>query len=256
MKNSSTAHIEYALASAFLEKLETDIKDTDLLHLEESFQDFLLSLARRSFGTIIEELDSRVRPQKGSGLRLHEKRKRTLGTCVGDISFRRCVYKDRTGTLYYPLDAFLDIGRGERISPLLQERVSLCALKSSYRTAIETLCLQGASHMSAKTAQKNLCEQAQKLAEEQRAAARRLFNTGDMPPAPLSSEELYVEADGTYIRMRDGSTKEVKASVAYSAKQREGKRTKRLNCVHFACVGETPEAFWKQSVASVGSLFD
>lgn len=67
---------------------------------------------------------------------------------------------------------------------------------------------------------------------------------------------MLVEADGTYVRMRDGSTAEVKAVVAYAGKERRGGRAARVLPVRLGCVGEAPGDFWEQAVAHVGRRFD
>ena len=59
-----------------------------------------------------------------------------------------------------------------------------------------------------------------------------------------------MEADGTWVRMRDGSMAEVKAVVAYAGK--EGGR--RVEPVRLGCVGEAPGDFWEQAVAQMGSV--
>lgn len=56
--------------------------------------------------------------------------------------------------------------------------------------------------------------------------------------------------------MRDGSTAEVKAVVAYAGKERGGKRVARVEPVRLGCVGEAPGDFWEQAVAQIGRRFD
>ena len=61
-----------------------------------------------------------------------------------------------------------------------------------------------------------------------------------------------MEADGTWVRMRDGSMAEVKAVVAYAGKE-EGRG---VEPVRLGCVGEAPGDFRGRAVAQVGSRFD
>ena len=63
---------------------------------------------------------------------------------------------------------------------------------------------------------------------------------------------MLVEADGTWVRMRDGTMSEVKAMVAYAGKEGGA----RVEPVRLGCVGEAPGDFWEQAVAQVGSRFD
>ena len=71
---------------------------------------------------------------------------------------------------------------------------------------------------------------------------------------------MLVEADGTWIRLqgaRAGEPErvEVKALVAYGSKAEEGKKVRRVGCVHHGCVA-SPDAFWTQGVAAIGTRFD
>lgn len=63
---------------------------------------------------------------------------------------------------------------------------------------------------------------------------------------------MLVEADGTYVRMRDGPAAEAEAVVAYAGKERRGRRTLRSSPVRLGCVGEAPGDFWGRAVAQVG----
>ena len=60
-------------------------------------------------------------------------------------------------------------------------------------------------------------------------------------------------AAGTWVRMRDGSTAEVKAAVAYAGKREDGSH---VDPVRIGCAGEAPGDFWEQAVVQVGRRFD
>ena len=74
------------------------------------------------------------------------------------------------------------------------------------------------------------------------------------PRADSAAEEVLVEADGTWVRMRDGTMAEVKAVVAYAGK--EGGR--RVEPVRLGCVGEASKdsIMYTDGLASCDGLVD
>ena len=87
-----------------------------------------------------------------------------------------------------------------------------------------------------------------------------MFVNGVMPGGEVESAQVLVEADGTWIRLqgvKEGEPErvEVKALVAYGEKVEEGKKVRRSNAVHHGCVA-TPDSFWTQGVAAIGTRFD
>ena len=131
-----------------------------------------------------------------------------------------------------------------------------CGADVPFARTARLLEMAGGSAVSATTAMNSLRRAGEAVAETERSAARDLYRDGVPPEADSFAEEVLVEADGTYVRMRDGSAAEVKAVVAYAGKERGGGRARRVEPVRLGCVGEAPGVFWEQAVAQIGRRFD
>lgn len=90
--------------------------------------------------------------------------------------------------------------------------------------------------------------------------ALEMFVRGVVPDGEVESKQVLVEADGAWVRLqgaKEGGPErvEIKALVAYGAKEEVGRRVRRLDCVHHGCVA-SPDAFWTQGIAVIGAKFD
>ena len=200
-------------------------------------------------------LEARARELAASrpkGLRVHSRRPRTLATMCGDVRFRRTVLVDGAGLTRYPLDEELDLPAGDRVSPSARSFLVTCGADVPFARTAELMAIAGGSSVSATTVMGSVRSAGEAIAGIERARARDLFRDGVAPGADSAAEEVLVEADGTWVRMRDGSMAEVKAVVAYAGKE-DGRR---VEPVRLGCVGEAPGDFWEQAVAQVGSRFD
>ena len=97
-------------------------------------------------------------------------------------------------------------------------------------------------------------------AEEDVALAEDMFVNGVVPDGEVESEQVLVEADGTWIRLqnvKEGEPErvEIKALAAYGGKVEEGKKVRRVDCILHGCVA-APDSFWAQGVAAIGTKFD
>ena len=160
------------------------------------------------------------------------------------------------GNTLCPLDEELGLPLGDRLGPDAREFLVTCGADVPFARTARLLEMAGGSSVSATTVMNSVRAAGEAIAEAERAAARDLYRDGVAPPADSSAEEVLVEADGTYVRMRDGSTAEVKAVVAYAGKERDGRRVARVEPVRLGCVGEEPGDFWEQAVAQIGRRFD
>lgn len=244
-----------ALSSAFLKALEGGSPDF------AEWEAAALELGRRcvaeAMGAALEARDRELRHSLPAGLRIHSVRSRTLATPTGDVRFRRTVCVDADGFTRYPLDEALDLPAGDRVSPGARELLVATGIEVSFERAARILALHGGSRVSAQTVMRSVRACGEEVAAREREAARALFEDGERPTSEmLPAPELLVEADGTYVRMRDGSTAEVKAVVAYAGKDGRGRKRERRTPVRHGCVGEAPGDFWEQAVARIGSRYD
>ncbi len=129
----------------------------------------------------------------------------------------------------------------------------------SYQKAANLMARRG-SRVSATTVMNSLRVAGALCAEEDAGLAEDLFVNGVTPPGEVVSEQVLVEADGTWVSLQgvaDGEPDriEIKALVAYGSKEEVGKKVRRVDCVHHGCVA-SPDSFWTQGIAAIGTRFD
>lgn len=228
------------------------------------FEDRALQIAHaaaaRAYGAALERRDAELRASPPEGSRAHDRRRRTLATRLGDVSFRvtRCV--DRLGLQFCPLLDELDVPYGARVSPSASSLLVTLASDVSYARAGATLARCGGSRVSATTVMRLMRSAGELCAAEDAGAARGLFVDGVLPGGSEECAELCVEADGTWFNLqgkdREEATRcEVKAVVAYSGKEERGAKSARVGCARHACVG-APGPFLREAVAAVGLRYD
>ncbi|MFR5093400.1 MAG: hypothetical protein ACLTDR_16725 [Adlercreutzia equolifaciens] len=87
------------------------------------------------------------------------------------------------------------------------------------------------SRVSATTVMNSLRTAGALCAEEDAALAEDLFANGVTPPGEIESEQVLVEADGTWVSLQgvaegEPDRVEIKALVAYGSKEKAGKKTR------------------------------
>lgn len=243
-----------ALESAFLEMLGAGAADM------AAFEEEAIGLARRcaaeAMGLALTEWDRGLRRSLPRGWRVHSVRARTLATMTGDVRFERAYCRDADGNYDFPLDAALDLPRGDRLSPAARSFAVSLGAEVPFARSAALMAAAGCSAVSPTAVMGAVRSAGERVAEADRRRARALYRDGVAPGGSEHADELLVEADGTYVRMRDGSTAEVKAVVAYAGKRARGKRVERVGAVRLGCVGEAPGDFWEQAVARVGAAYD
>lgn len=247
-----TASAVACLTSVFLEVLEQDCQTL------KSYEDEVIRLGHgvmaKAMAGALELFDDRLFKSYSPGLRVKEKRARSLATRMGDVSFVRRVCADAYGNPLAPLDEALDLPHGSRISPGAVGFLINAGIEVSYAKAAHLLELGGGSSVSARSVMGALRKSGSKCSADDVAAAHELYANGVLPEAQGVAEELCLEADGIYIPLQDGGKAEVKACVAYAGKT-PGKRSKRISAVRHGCVGK-PGEFWPQAISVVGQRFD
>lgn len=247
-------------AAAALEAALTELMASSpagFAQLEEAAKRMALASCAEALSRALEARDRELlASSRPAGSRVHSRRPRTLATTMGDVTFSRSLLLDAAGNTLCPLDEELGLPLGDRVSPAARGFLVTCGADVPFARTARLLEMAGGSAVSATTVMSSLRRAGEAVAEEERSAARDLYRDGVPPEADSAAEEVLVEADGTYVRMRGGSTAEVKAVVAYAGKERGGGRARRVEPVRLGCVGEAPGGFWEQAVAQMGRRFD
>lgn len=239
-----------AFETAFLDMLRAEPGGFGAF--ESEARSVALASCAEAMSRALEARDRELAASRPAGLRVHSRRPRTLATMCGDVRFRRTVLLDGAGLTVYPLDEELDLPAGDRVSPAARSFLVICGADVPFARTAGLMAAAGGSAVSATTVMESVRGAGEAVARIERRRARDLFRDGVAPGADSAAEEVLVEADGTWVRMRDGTMSEVKAVVAYAGK----KGGRRVEPVRLGCVGEAPGDFWEQAVAQVGSRFD
>ena len=113
--NHDTTQALSCLTSVFLEVLEQEFPTI------KSFEDEVISIGHEVMARAMEQalvlFDDKLCQSYAPGIRVKEKRNRTLATRIGDICFSRRICTDEYSNPVVPLDEVLDLAHGTRISP-------------------------------------------------------------------------------------------------------------------------------------------
>lgn len=171
------------------------------------------------------------------------KRPTVLKTIMGEVEFSRRVYEtiDEVGRKIYVylLDEALGIDTPGQISPMLSEIIATTACESTYRETarqVSELTGQTISHQTAWSITQETGGRVRVREETLAAQVRQNKGIGK-----LESKILYEEADGIWLKLQGkdrktyGPSKEMKAAIAYSGVEQNGKRRRLADKV--ACAG-------------------
>jgi len=211
----------------------------------------------------LEELDDALAETRDKKRYRDKGRRRTvLKTMLGEVEFSRRVYvtEDDAGMKehIYLLDEALGIDTPGQISPMLSEMVATAACESTYRESarqVSELTGQTISHQTAWAITQETGGRVRAREERLAAQARQDKGTGK-----LESKILYEEADGIWLKLQGkdrkayGSSKEMKAAIAYSGVRQDGERRRLADKV--ACAGfEGVEDFIRHKEGVIASVY-
>jgi hypothetical protein len=184
---------------------------------------------------ILEELDQWTMEKRDRArYRMQERRKVSLSTLFGEITFSRRMYKDRQkGCYVYLLDQVLGFDGENMISPQLEElAIELASKGPSYRASASMIeQFLGYPALSHETIR-----------------SRLLSCAGPSEPAPQEKRKarvLFVEVDGLYTHLQRNRRQgmENRIAVVHEGWKREGERTSLLHKRYYLHTGK--ESFWE-----------
>ena len=190
------------------------------------------------------------------------KRRTVLKTVLGEVEINRRVYETENEAgrkiHIYLLDEALGIDTPGQISPMLSELVATAACESTYRESarqISELTGQTISHQTAWAITQETGDRVRAREEALANKAQQNEGTGE-----LESKILYEEADGIWLKLQGkdrkayGSSKEMKAAIAYSGVKQNGGRRRLADKV--ACAGfEGVEDFIRHKEGVIASVY-
>ncbi len=235
----------------------------DIREIERKIYAAVLAAGRAAMAEHLEELDEALAETRDKKQYRDKGRRRTvLKTMLGEVEFSRRVYvaEDDAGMKehIYLLDEALGIDTPGQISPMLSEMVATAACESTYRESarqVSELTGQTISHQTAWAITQEAGGRIRAREETLAAQARQDKGTGK-----LESKILYEEADGIWLKLQGkdrkayGSSKEMKAAIAYSGVRQDGERRRLADKV--ACAGfEGVEDFIRHKEGVIASVY-
>lgn len=259
--NSIDAKRELAIsyiADVFLEEL--DVQDRNMYDSENFCLEQGHKILSNALSIALESYDRKLCRTLDKGIKIHDRRKRTLATKLGDVTFSWSRCRDIYGNTIVPLADALDIQWNARVSPAARAFLVDAGADVSFSKSAKLLASAGGSSVSTSTVMKSVHKMGELCAKQDLQSAESLYCDGVIPEAQTEAKDICIEADGTWIKLQgikqdEPQRVEIKALVSYMGKETQGTKNLRIAPVRHACVG-TPEQFWTQGISTVAQKFD
>lgn len=215
--------------------------------LEEKIMEVLKKTGKRVLEEVIKAVDEISCRNRDKSLKIKGKAKKYISTVFGEIQFIRRRYWDKVKKITrYLADEKLGIRKGIETSPMREMLESeLAVVCDSYRKASKLIVkyfLGGRSHESVRQV---VLREGSAMREHQEAEIENIrveASKGELHPENNAPEVVYVEVDGTGLKMQKSRTgkrgsrrgREVKLGIVYSGRERRytggnGKQKKLKN---------------------------
>ncbi len=218
-------------------KIKIPTKDLTLEALEEMIFDIRQEIGKAAFVKALREYDTLLAKERPRGiLKNITKKTKYLQTQIGDIKYKRTLYKEKaTGKPRYLLDEALKIDKNQRMSLKMLQMLGVLASASPYREVGNSLSRLLGVSWSHEAIRQNVIGEGKRIEEQEKQEYRKVKNLDYEAPKELP-QEVYNETDATYIRKQNKGKKkgykkkhlEVKAGIGYTGKEPRyngGKRT-------------------------------
>ena len=172
----------------------------------EAFESRCISLGHSiiadAMSMALERFDASLCLDLPEGCGVHDRRKKTLASEVGDLKFRFRRVRDPFGNTVIPYADALDLPWNARVTPGAKSFLVEAGADVSYQKAANLLARNG-SRVSPTTVMNAIRQAGALCAEEDAALAEDMFVNGVVPDGEVESEQVLVEADGTWIRLQN-----------------------------------------------------
>jgi hypothetical protein len=230
-------------------KTRQEIKEGD--DLDESIQELAHDLALKLFKAVIQSIDDHIARQVPEKWRNVGTEERTVISSVGVIDYHRRIYLDEAGRRRKPVDELLGIRRYGRITGRVQKMGAYLASEGSYRRTAEQMSWQLKTPFSHTTIQRLVWEIGNRIADEDEAENRRIFECGEsLEAGKVVASVLCGESDGVHLHLQREQRKstEVRVAVLSSGRKAIGKGRYQLeNKCCLTSIGQNSQE-WQESI--------
>lgn len=226
---------------------------------EEAVNNLSQRIAGEVGTMVMRAMDDALFEQKGKGLIVVGRRKRTITTRFGSLQIERRLYRDAEGNHRFLLDEAMGLEPARTLTPSMRHLANLLASHVPYRVAasiIRCFITDGPSHATLHSEVGRTGEE--KIADEEEKA-RSLFEDGELPDSKMKkTPRLFIEADSTTVALQRAKRKraELKLGVAYEGLEpSSGKALRAVGKTVQAGFAATEE-FWQAFSVSLASTYD
>ena len=208
-------------------KIRIPIDNLTLEALEEIIFDIRQEIGKTAFTNVLEQYDELLRKTRPKGmLKNITKKAKYVQTRIGDIKYRRTLYKERaTGKSKYLLDEALKIDKNQRMSLEMSKMLGVLASVSPYRDVKDSLSKLLGISWSHEAIRQNVIREGKRIEDREKQEHQKINNLDYETPKELP-QEVYNETDATYIRKQNKGKKgckkkhlEVKVGIGYTGKE-------------------------------------
>lgn len=222
----------------------------DLGQMEDAIRGAAWKAGRELMRKALEAKDEVLSRGRRPGLRQVGKRRRTITTMLGDVTFKRRLYRDeRSGRGRFLLDEVLNLPyRGSLSEGVVTVALSVAGVLPYRRTA--AVLKQVLPHgVSASAIQKQVWRFGARVEKVEAVQQEATFGNGEVPEEGEEAvSRLFVEADGVNVALQREKERrgEVKVGIGYTGWERVSKDRYRVTgkVVHTGV--EKPGDFWER----------
>ncbi len=218
-------------------KAKISIKGLTLDALEEMVFDITQEIGQQTMEDALEEYDNLLRKERPKGmLRNRRKKAKYLQTRIGEIRYRRTLYKEKaTGKARYLLDEALKVGKNQRMSVKISQIFGTLASVEAYRGVAEQISQLLGITYSHEAIRQNVIKEGKRIEEREEKELEKVKLLDYRLPREVP-DTLYTETDATCIRKQNKGKKtrgrkkrhfEVKLGLIYTGKESRYKTGKK-----------------------------
>jgi len=193
--------------------------------LEELIFDISRSISQKAFIEALNDYDLLLSRNRGRGnYKNLGSRTKKLQTIIGEVIYKRRLYRNTSGDLVYLLDEALGMVKNQRMSLKLGQIFGILANMGPYRAAQESLNKLTGLFRSHENIRLNAIKEGRRIEQRRNEEIKKIKALDYKVPDEIP-EVVYTEADATYIRKQNKGKKsaekhlEVKIGIGYTGKE-------------------------------------
>ncbi len=183
--------------------------------IEESIHSLAMATGKQILQGVIEVLDDRITENKPTEWRNMGTENRWIISSLGEMKYKRRVYKDENGKRLKPVDDLLGLQRYGRMSNRVQEMGASLVSGATYRLAADQLSYLTRTPISHSSIQRMTWSIGNRIADGEEAERKRIFASGGQDEAgKISAPVLYAESDGVWLHLQREKRRSTEVRVA------------------------------------------